>query len=179
MTRVSRPRSRRWRLQAALALALILALPDFAFGAAPQGASGPTVDSLLVAAREFLERRTSALVEGAVPAPLLGPLASNAARASTSVMAHEKAATDELAARRDALSQVGVAYTSAKTVLTLQRATVTQDQIDLLVAETTALTFKKVRGDEPDFTAFVTEREFRFGPGRGRLGSCLPTPDEP
>lgn len=103
-----------------------------------------------------------ALVEGAVPAPLLGPLASNAARASSSVIAQEQAAISELTVRREVARQRGEAYTSATTVLTLRKATVSDSQIDFIVTELTTLTYKKVFGDEPDFTAFKTEREFHF-----------------
>jgi hypothetical protein len=114
------------------------------------------------AALDLLERRTSALVEGAVPVPLLGPLASNAARASSAVIAQERAATRALTVFREKLRQAGEAYTRATTVLALQKATVSDSRIDLVVTEETTLAFKKVRGDEPDVTAFVSEREFHF-----------------
>ncbi len=159
---MSDPRSRRWSLPAALALAFILATPGYSLGGSPQATGGSTVESLMMAARDLIERRTSALVEGVVPTPLLGPLASDAARAVSSVVAQEQSALSELTKRRDVLRQVGEAYTSAKTVLTLQNATISQSQIDLFVTERTALTYKKVVGDEPDFTAFVAEREFHF-----------------
>ena len=41
-------------------------------------------------------------------------------------------------------------------------ATVSDSRIDLLVTEETTLAFKKVRRDEPEVTAFVSEREFHF-----------------
>jgi len=114
------------------------------------------------AALDLMERRTSALVEGAVPVPLLGPLGPNAARASSSVIAQEQAAIRALTVFRETLRQAGEAYTSATTVLTLKKATVAESRIDLIVTEETTLAFKKVRGDEPDVTAFVSEREFHF-----------------
>lgn len=162
MTRVPDPRSRRWRLPAALALACVLATLSCSLGGSAQATGDPTVESLMMAALDLMERRTSALVERAVPAPLLGPLASNAARASSSVIAQERSAISELTMRRDALRQGGEAYTSARTVLTLQSATISQSQIDVVVVERTTLTYKKVVGDEPDFTAFVVERQFHF-----------------
>jgi hypothetical protein len=116
----------------------------------------------MIGALDLMERRTAALVEGAVPAPLVGPLASNAARASSSVIAQEQSAINELTVRRDVARQRGEAYTGATTVLTLQKAMVSDSQIDLIVTERTTLTYKKVVGDEPDFTAFQTEREFHF-----------------
>ena len=64
--------------------------------------------------------------------------------------------------RRDAARQRGEAYTSATTVLTLQKATVSDFQIDLVVTERTTLSYKKVVGGEPDVTAFQAEREFHF-----------------
>ncbi len=155
-------RSRRWKLPVAVSLACVLATAGCSPRVSSQATGDATVTSLMRAALDLMERRTSALVEGAVPAPLLGPLASNAARASSSVIAQERSAIRELTVRRDVARQRGEAYTRATTVLTLQKATVSDSQIDLVVEELTTLTFKKVRGGEPDFTAFVTEREFHF-----------------
>jgi hypothetical protein len=162
MTRVADQRSRRWRLLVALAMACVLAAAGCSPGGSPQGKGDPTVTSLVSAALDLMERRTAALVEGAVPAPLIGPLASNAARASSSVIAQEQSAISELTVRRDVARQRGEAYTSATTVLTLREATVSDSRIDLIVTELTTLTYKKVFGGEPDVTAFQAEREFHF-----------------
>ena len=166
-TRVCDTRGRRWRLLVALALACILATAGCSPADSPQATSPPatgdaTVTSLMSAALDLMERRTSALVEGAVPLPLLGPLGPNSARASSVVIAQERAAIRALTVFRETLRQAGEAYTSATTVLALQKATVSDSRIDLIVTEETTLAFKKVRGDEPDVTAFVAEREFHF-----------------
>ncbi len=155
-------RSGGWRLPVALALACVLVTTGCSPGGSPPATGDSTVESLTVAALDLMERRTSALVEGAVPVPLPGPLGANAARASSAVIAQEQAAIRVLTMRREALRQAGEAYTSATTVLTLEKATVSDSRIDLLVVERTTLTYKKIAGDEPDVTAFQTEREFHF-----------------
>jgi hypothetical protein len=116
----------------------------------------------VAAARELLERRTSALVEEAVPDPPDRPLGWGVARVSAVVVSQEQAAIRALTERREALRRAGEAYTRATVVLTLEQATVSDSQIDLVVSELTTLAYKKVRGNEPDVTAFKTEREFHF-----------------
>jgi hypothetical protein len=145
-----------------LALAVIVVAVGCSPGNPPPATGDPAVDALVAAARELLERRTSALVQGAVPEPPDHPLAAGAARASAAVVSHEQAAIRALTERREALRQAGEAYTGATIVLTLERATVSETQIDLAVSELTTLAYKKVTGGEPDVTAFKTEREFHF-----------------
>ncbi|MER3462064.1 MAG: hypothetical protein C4342_03400, partial [Armatimonadota bacterium] len=90
------------------------------------------------------------------------PFVPTFGRASSAVAAGEQAAIRELLTRRDLLRQVGEAYTDAKTTVTLRSVEGTNDSVLLHVEERTTLTYAKLVGDEPDYTEFVTGRDFRF-----------------
>lgn len=157
--------SRRLRF-GVVAIAFALVGSVLAAGPAVAGPSkGPddaTVQALMAVARDLIERRTSALVDGTDASVLATPFVPSYGRASASVAATEDMTTAELLTRRDLLRKVGEAYTGAKSVLTLQGVEASRDSLVLDVEERTRLTYAKLLGDEPDYTEFVTDRRFTF-----------------
>jgi len=74
---------RGWRSPSILVLAVIVVAVGCSPGSTPPATGDPTVQALMAAARELLERRTAALVEGAVSEPPVGPLGSGGAHGLT------------------------------------------------------------------------------------------------
>ena len=148
---------------AALLAALVMPVgASGAVAAAPQVPDDTTVQAMLGGARELIERRTSALVEGSDAATLRAPFAPSFGRASAAVVAVEQSAAAELTTRRDLLRQLGEAYTSSESVLTIVAVQKGGNSVVLDVEERTRLTYAKIVGDEADYTEFVTPRRFTF-----------------
>lgn len=122
------------------------------------------VDDLVLFAKDFIARRTSALIGTAKTTPAF-PLAKGVARESMPVLAAEQLSHGELNARRDVLREWDEAYTHSVTELTLQRADIKDGVVTLDIEEFTKLYYDKIHGDEPDYTAWVSDRRFVFENG--------------
>ena len=120
----------------------------------------------------FMERRADVLIE---PIKDVSPLMIGSSqgigrfdgntvtvRESDKVFLDEETTLNELDARRDVLSQWDEEYDSYEKELTLLDATISEDSAILVVEEFSKLYYKKIHGDEPEYTAWVVEREFIF-----------------
>ncbi|HET8683661.1 MAG TPA: amidase domain-containing protein [Micromonosporaceae bacterium] len=117
---------------------------------------------LTTLAGDFMTRRTSALVWGHDTARGDEALANNVAHESAAVLGAERAALAELVERRDALSDWGERYTDGSSRITVQRVTTQGDTVTLDVEELSRLSYAKVNGHEPEYTAFMANRRFVF-----------------
>jgi deoxycytidylate deaminase len=115
-------------------------------------------------ADEFIERRTAALTGTMKMMPEL-VVGNGTLYESMRVVDAEKNALAELNARRDVLREWGEAYSHSFTEVMLQRYNIEDGVVTLDVEEFTKLYYEKIRGDEPDYTAWVTHRRFVFSKG--------------
>lgn len=132
---------------------------------------GGAVDSRTTATFErvadaVLTDRTSALLDrpaarrGALTLDKGIRLASGLARAEANGLA-------TLKGRKARLASLGEAYTAADTKVAVDSVRISDGQAVVRVTETTTLTYKKIRGDEPATTGFQAHHEMRFAPGAG------------
>ncbi|MCP3819421.1 amidase domain-containing protein [Streptomyces sp. A3M-1-3] len=145
----------------------------------PAGAAGApaeirTVDSDATQsfgriADAVLTQRTAALLDSTLdtapdtrPARRTGPLLVGNARLSARVARAEGTALSSLRTRKARLAALGEAYTAADTRITVDRARVHGGRATVQITETTTLTYKKIRGDEPPTTAFQAHHELSF-----------------
>ncbi|WP_282794621.1 amidase domain-containing protein [Streptomyces sp. CC224B] len=129
---------------------------------APREADRRTAATFARIAEDVLSRRTQALVQGRG-----GSQDSTAkTRMSVRLKKDEDAALRSLRSRKSRLAALGEAYTDAKTRVVVERATVTGRTATVRATASSTLTYKKVRGDEPDTTAFSTRQELTFAATR-------------
>lgn len=122
------------------------------------------ISGFLSFADDLIERRTAAMIgtKKTTPESALG---NGMVYESTGMFAAEQTALAELNARRDVLREWGEAYTHSFTELTLQRADIKGGTATLDIEEFTKLYYAKIRGEEPDYTAWVAQRRFVFANG--------------
>ncbi|MGW0537892.1 amidase domain-containing protein [Streptomyces sp. NPDC003032] len=148
---------------AAVASGSLLASPAHADAAdsAPRKADRETVAAFARIADDVLSRRTEALVEDRAGRGGTGSGAATT-RMSGRLKKDEDAALRSLHARKARLAKLGEAYTKADTRVVVDRATITGTTATVQVTSSSTLTYKKVRGDEPDTTAFSTRQELKL-----------------
>ncbi|MGW4103574.1 hypothetical protein [Streptomyces sp. NPDC004976] len=165
--KLRRTRSRATIITAAAASAIAGAalLPNWSAGASTT--AEPEVDARTKATFQRLADavftdRTNALVDrpGRKKAATDGfsgrvALSSGAART-------EGKAVDRLDDRRERLARHGEKYSAANTTVALNRTRVNGRKAVVTVTETTTLTYKKVRGDEPKTTGFQADHQLTF-----------------
>lgn len=133
-------------------------------GTAP--ATAGTVDKATVAsfdriAQAVLNQRTAALVDTA-------PVRHDALRSesrvglSAGLARAEDSVLSSLRARKARLAALGEAYSAGRTQVAVDRVRVGGGRADVEVTETTTLTYKKVRGDEPRTTGFQARHDVTF-----------------
>lgn len=142
-------------------------LPASTMAAPQKGPDKATIDRLVAVASELLVRRDQALLARSDASMATTRFVPSFGRSSTAASAAELAATTELSARRDALLQVGEAYTSASTHVSLLSIDVGPNSATLHIEQDTRLTYAKLAGDEPDYTEFVTPRDVFFSNDSG------------
>ncbi|WP_338933089.1 amidase domain-containing protein [Streptomyces netropsis] len=154
---------------------------------AANAAAGNTPDSD-AAAKSFgriadavLTERTAALLDtrSVRRAPLL--LDSNV-RLSAGLARAEDTALSSLRTRKSRLAALGEAYTAADTKVTTGTPRVKNGRATVQVTETTTLTYKKIRGDEPATTGFQAHHEMNFAVtsgGKWELTGIKPKDDGP
>ncbi|WP_308120314.1 amidase domain-containing protein [Streptomyces bambusae] len=132
----------------------------------PRQADRATADAFAHIADEVLSQRTQALVDG--QAVRHGSGRANAkTRMSAQLKKDQETAIQSLRSRKTLLAELGEAYTGADTRVAVDRAVVAGGKATVEVTEHTTLTYKKVRGDEPDTTDFRTRYELTLTSKKG------------
>ncbi|MFF1448301.1 amidase domain-containing protein [Streptomyces sp. NPDC058274] len=166
----SKKLSRSCSALAAVALSSVL-LPISAAHAAgaPTSTPPPTVDRVTLdafgrVADAVLSERTDALVDreqGAGTAPHF----AGGVRLSSALARTEDSAVSSLHGRKSRLAALGEAYSAADTKVAVNGTRVEGNHAKVEVTETTTLTYKRIRGDEPATTGFTAHHELTFTAG--------------
>ncbi|WP_307835509.1 amidase domain-containing protein [Streptomyces adelaidensis] len=155
----SRTLSHRGSTVAMAALAVAL-LPVTAAHAAPVTAPAPA-DTFGRVADAVLTERTAALLDNGKAART--PLKStNGVKLSAARTRAEGTALTALRGTKSRLAALGEAYTAADTAVKVTGTKVKDKKATVQVTETTTLTYKKIRGDEPSTTGFTAHHELTF-----------------
>ncbi|MGW1881175.1 amidase domain-containing protein [Streptomyces sp. NPDC001970] len=137
-----------------------------ATAAADRTVDQATSDDFAALADAVLTRRTSALLDGAQASRRVAALPLAGDVHVTSRTAHkEEAAAAVLRDRRARLASLHEAYTAADTEVAVDEVRVDGDRATAQVTETTMLTYKKIRGDEPPTTGFQARHELTLVAG--------------
>lgn len=152
-------------LTVALASGSMLAYSASA-GTGPEAADRATSEAFARIADDVLSERTQALVEDQ-PGRRQAYQTPAKTRMSAQLKKDEEAAISSLRSRKTRLADLGEAYTGADTRVAVDRATVTGGKATVEVTEQTTLTYKKLRGDEPETTDFRTRYELKLTSKRG------------
>ncbi|MEU9107691.1 amidase domain-containing protein [Streptomyces xanthophaeus] len=152
-------------LTVALASGSMLAYSASA-GTGPEAADRATSEAFGRMADDVLSERTQALVEDQPGRRQAGQTPAKT-RMSAQLKKDEEAAISSLRSRKTRLADLGEAYTGADTRVAVDRATVTGGKATVEVTEQTTLTYKKLRGDEPETTDFRTRYELKLTSKRG------------
>ncbi|WP_432115010.1 amidase domain-containing protein [Streptomyces sp. S1] len=121
-----------------------------------------TVGDFAALADAVLGKRTSALLDGARPAARAATAPVGTARVSAGVARTEDRVVTELLDRKRLLAELDEAYTAADVEVDIERVDVGGDRATAVATETTVLTYKRVRGDEPPTTGFQARHELTF-----------------
>ncbi|MFJ9648328.1 amidase domain-containing protein [Streptomyces sp. NPDC004244] len=132
----------------------------------PREADRATADAFARIADDILSQRTQALVEDQAGRPGSGPGATKT-RMSAKLKKDEDAAIQSLRSRKTRLAELGEAYTGGDTRVVVDKATVAGGKAVVQVTEQTTLTYKKLRGDEPETTDIGTKYELTLTSKRG------------
>ncbi|MFD3697050.1 amidase domain-containing protein [Streptomyces sp. NPDC058646] len=135
-------------------------------GSGPEAADRATADTFARMADDVLSQRTQALVEDQAGKHGSGP-GGGKTRMADQLKKDEDAALQSLRSRKTRLAELGEAYTGADTRVVVDRATVTGGKATVQVTEQTTLTYKKLRGDEPETTDIGTRYELTLTSKRG------------
>ncbi|MEU9212524.1 amidase domain-containing protein [Streptomyces sp. NPDC048415] len=106
--------------------------------------------------------RTAALLDGSHPARTELKATTGGIRLSDALTRTQNTAVSSLHGTRSRLAALGEAYTAADTDVTVNRTRVRGQRATVWVTETTTLTYKKIRGDEPDTTGFRAHHVLTF-----------------
>ncbi|WP_312018753.1 amidase domain-containing protein [Streptomyces sp. I05A-00742] len=160
-------------LRAAVGAVLAVAVPAVLVPASTANAAArpgavdkATVASFGRAADAVLTGRTAALLD-ARKTPRIATQPDRKVRLSAGVAKAEKAGVSTLEARKKRLAALGEAYTGADTRVTVDGTRSLGGRAVVQITETTTLTYKKIRGDEPGTTGFKARHEVRFAARAG------------
>ncbi|WKX71266.1 amidase domain-containing protein [Streptomyces sp. XD-27] len=140
-----------------------------------------TTKSFARIADAVLTDRTAALLDTR-PVRRLAPLGDAKVRLSGGLARAEGTAVSSLRTRKARLAALGEAYTAADTRTTVDKTRVKDGRATVQVTETTTLTYKKIRGDEPATTGFQAHHELSFAAspdGKWELTGIRATDDGP
>lgn len=157
-------------------------LPASAANAAAQNTpDSDTAASFGRIADAVLTERTAALLDtrSVRRAPLMS---DSKVRLSAGLARAEDTALSSLRTRKSRLAGLGEAYTAADTKVTTGKPRVKNGRATVQVTETTTLTYKKIRGDEPATTGFQAHHEMNFAVtsgGKWELTGIKPTDEGP
>lgn len=130
------------------------------FGGAPALTAAAT-GTFRRAADALFTDRTAALVEGTASGRT-APRAAAGVRLAPAAAEAETGALASLRGLRSRLASLGEAYTGSDTEVTVDSVRLCGRTATVQVTESTTLTYAKIRGDEPDTTAFVAHHELDF-----------------
>ncbi|MEU1783817.1 MULTISPECIES: amidase domain-containing protein [Streptomyces] len=147
---------------ASLALPVAL-MPTNPAGAAarPGGVDRATAESFGRIAGVVLTDRTAAIVDGKVRGHATPPSAEKA-HLSSAMARSEKSVVASLRQRKKELKALGEAYSAGNTRVAVDRTGIDGKKAVIRVTETTRLTYRKIRGDEPEDTGFQAHHELSF-----------------
>ncbi|UJB40388.1 amidase domain-containing protein [Streptomyces sp. A1-5] len=147
---------------ASLAVSAAL-VPTSTAGAAarPRGMDRATAQSFGRIAGVVLTGRTAAIVDGEAQAHTTPP-PTKKVRLSSAMACSEKSVVASLHQRKKKLKALGEAYSAGDTRVAVDRTGVDGKKATVRVTETTQLTYKKIRGDEPGTTGFQAHHELSF-----------------
>ncbi|MBZ4320954.1 amidase domain-containing protein [Streptomyces huiliensis] len=155
-------------LRAAVGAVLALAVPAVLVPASTASAAPRTgaVDKATAAsfgraADTLLTERTSALLDS-VKSPRIATQLDRKVSLAAAAAKTEKAGLATLQARKKRLAGLHEAYTKADTQVTVDGTRSSGGRAVVRLTETTTLTYKKIRGDEPVTTGFKARHEARF-----------------
>ncbi|MCF3104836.1 amidase domain-containing protein [Streptomyces roseoverticillatus] len=132
----------------------------------PGGVDKATAESFGRIASVLLTDRTAAVVDGKVTGHATLP-STKKAHLSSAMERSEKTVAASLHERKNQLKALGEAYSVGDTRVVVDRTGVDGRKATMRVTETTRLTYKKVRGDEPADTGFQAHHELSFAAGKG------------
>ncbi|WP_260475143.1 amidase domain-containing protein [Streptomyces sp. WAC 06725] len=137
-------------------------LPAVPAAAAPRtgGVDQATAETFSRTADALLTQRTAALLD--TRSGRIAPLPRKQVRLSAGLARSENAGVATLRARKQRLAALGEAYTAADTKVTVDGTRLTGRRATVEVTESTTLTYKKIRGDEPGTTGFKARHELDF-----------------
>lgn len=123
-----------------------------------------TTDAFGRMADAVLTDRTAALLDKSGPAPrtALASKSTGGIKLTAALTKTEDSAVTSLRGTRSRLAALGEAYTAADTKVTVDRTRRWGKVATAWVTETTVLTYKKIRGDEPDTTGFDAHHVLTF-----------------
>ncbi|WP_244283070.1 amidase domain-containing protein [Streptomyces flavidovirens] len=140
-------------------------------------ADRPAADAFGRVADAVLTERTAALLDGPQRRRSGSP-ASGDVRLSAGFVRSEDGAETSLRDRKKRLRELGEAYTAADTDVKVNDVEVRGGKASVRVTESTTLTYKKIRGNEPATTGFQAYHELAFArtpDGRWSLTGIRPT----
>ncbi|MEV5597198.1 amidase domain-containing protein [Streptomyces sp. NPDC052496] len=142
--------------------AAAVCLPASSAAAAPRtaGVDQATTQTFGRTADAVLTQRTAALLDNR--SGRIAPLPRKQVRLSARLARAENAGVSSLRARKQRLAGLGEAYTAADTQVTVDSTRLTGRHATVEVTESTTLTYKKIRGDEPATTGFKARHELDF-----------------
>ncbi|MFH8409398.1 amidase domain-containing protein [Streptomyces sp. NPDC018019] len=157
-------------------------LPVSSAAATPRagGVDQATAETFIRTADAVLSQRTAALLDSR--SGRIAPLPRKQVRLSAGLSRSEDAGVATLRARKKRLAALGEAYTAGDTRVTVDGARVTGRRATVQVTESTTLTYKKIRGDEPATTGFKARHELDFAAvpgGKWELTRITPKDDGP
>ncbi|WP_240106462.1 amidase domain-containing protein [Streptomyces sp. MUM 203J] len=141
------------------------------------GVDSRTAESFQQMAEDVLDERTEALLDRERPRSADRQRHRNI-RVASALARHEKGGRSKLRGRKARLAALGEAYADSDTRVDVDKVRVRGRHATVQVTETTTLTYKKVRGDEPSTTGFQAHHELRFterGRGEWELTRIRPT----
>lgn len=143
-------------------------VPASAAGAVtrPGGVDKTTAESFSRIAGVVLTDRTAAIVDGKVRGHTTPPPAKQV-HLSAAMKRSEKSVVASLHDRKRKLRSLGEAYSAGDTRVAVDRTSVDGKKATMRVTETTRLTYRKIRGDEPDDTGFQAHHELSFAAKNG------------
>ncbi|AVH58955.1 hypothetical protein C4B68_27910 [Streptomyces dengpaensis] len=162
--------SRRCSTVTALALSTVLLPLSAAHAADATPTANPATPTVNRATTDAFGRiadavftdRTAALLDRPQAAPRTALKATAGIPLSAALARTEGTSVNSLRGTRDRLAALGEAYTAADTQVSVDKTRVRGDRATAWVTETTTLTYKKIRGDEPDTTGFSAHHVLTF-----------------
>ena len=158
--------SRSCSVVGAITLSALLLPLTAAHAAAPAPrVTASTADAFGRVADAVFTDRTAALLDGAPTARTSLKATTAGIRVPDTLARTEKTAVSSLHGTRSRLAALGEAYSAADTKVTVNRTRVTGRLATVWVTETTTLTYRKIRGDEPATTGFRAHHVLTFAAG--------------